>query len=414
MRSRASAWLLVASALGLPPGLAAATLSQEPLAARVEPVVRKFMAQHAKGAAGGPPAVSLAIGRDGTLLYADGFGDAARNQPATARTIYLIASITKQFTAAAVLRLIEEGARSKHGSPLSLQSAVADLLDSSAWTVGGWRAITIKDLLSMTSGLPNYTIEPPPGLDPFTPVSTTRLLDQLKGLRPTAPPGTFAYTNTGYFLLSELVERVDVNGTSRTYRQILKDEVFARLGLKDSGFETEPSIRERLAEPHYRQKPRFAKPEWLKGCGDVASSVVDLFKWDKSLIEGGVLSPEMRDLMFSDEASVDAHTFYGMGWYVAHTGGGDRYFHRGTVSGYTSFSLIVRPTPAHWLSVSLLSSGDGLDGLDGLEGVNAIRFLVLLNLLNLIRVTGGLLRCQAAAADECRKKSPVNPLTALA
>lgn len=326
------------------------------------------MAARANGATVIIPGMSIAIGGDGTLLYADGFGEAAEHRPATARSVYMVGSITKQFTAAAILRLMEKGARPEHGgAALSPATPVADVLSvAGAWTIEGGPPITVGNLLSMTSNLPNFTRRPPTQLDPWGAVPARRLLGELKDYRPSGYPGSFEYSNTSYFLLSEIIEALDVDGAPRDYRQTLNEEIFARLGLEDTGFEEDKSIRQRLAAPHYQRRPRFAKPDWLKGSGDVASSVVDLFKWDKALIEGHALSPKMRDLMFSDAARVDVWTYYGAGWFVTHKDGIDRYFHSGTVSGYTSFNLIVRPSPAHWVSVSLLSNSDGVEGLDEL------------------------------------------------
>ncbi len=140
-----------------------------------------------------------------------------------------------------------------------------------------------------------------------------RLLGEMKEYKPSGFPGSFEYSNTSYFLLSEIIEAVEVGATQRSYHQTLRDEVFSRLGLGDTGFVTDPAVERRLATAHYRRPPRFAHPDWLKGSGDVASSVVDLFKWDKALMEGHALTPGMRDLMLSDAARVDVWTYYGAG-----------------------------------------------------------------------------------------------------
>ncbi len=84
--------------------------SNDNLAARTASLIANFMAKHPDSQGVVLPAMSVAIGADGTLLYADGFGNAGPNRPATARTIYMVGSITKQFTAAAMFRLIEKGA----------------------------------------------------------------------------------------------------------------------------------------------------------------------------------------------------------------------------------------------------------------------------------------------------------------
>lgn len=321
--------------------------------------------------------MSVAIGRDGTLLYADGFGEARPHQPATAKSIYMVGSITKQFTAAAVLRLMEKGAvATRSGARLSPSLPVADVLKvADAWAIEGGPPITIGNLLSMTSNLPNFTRKPPKELDPWGAVPAHKLLGQMGTYRPSGFPGSFEYSNTSYFLLSEIIEAVKIGSTSRDYHKTLEDEVFTRLGLTNTGFESDPSFRSRLASPNYRRRPRFEKPDWLQGSADVASSVIDLFKWDKALMDGEALTNHGRDLMLSDSARVEVWTYYGMGWFITHKGGVDRYFHSGTVSGYTSFNLIVRPTPDHWVSVSLLTNSDGVEGIN--EFANSLASLVL-------------------------------------
>jgi CubicO group peptidase (beta-lactamase class C family) len=321
--------------------------------------------------------MSVAIGRDGTLLYAGGFGEARPHLPATERSIYMIGSITKQFTAAAILRLMEKGAVAKRsGARLSPSMPVADILEvADKWAIEKSPPITVGNLLSMTSNLPNFTRRPPPALDPWGAVPAHKLLGQMGTYKPSGFPGSFEYSNTSYFLLSEIIEAVRLGQTSRTYHETLEDEIFRRLGLTDTGFESEPWIRKRLVSAHYQRLPRFDKPDWLQGSADVASSVMDLFKWDKALMEGRALTGPARDLMLSDSARVEVWTYYGMGWFIIHKGGIDRYFHSGTVSGYTSFNLIVRPTTDHWVSVSLLTNSDGVEGIN--DFANSLAELVL-------------------------------------
>lgn len=364
--SRATLAILASVALACsvcPPASA-----DDQLASAVEPLMENFMAARTNGTAVVVPGMSLAIGRDGKLIYSAGYGFARTGEAASARTVYAVGSITKQFTAAAVLRLMERGAVSqKTGQPLAITLPVDAVLDvASGWTIEGGPPITVGHLLSMTSNLPNFTRRPPKPLDPWGAVPARRLLGTMKYYRPSGFPGSFEYSNTSYFLLSALMEAVNVNGMARDYHRILRDEIFSPLGLADTGFVTDSGVASRIAAPHYHRNLTFAKPDWLKGCGDVASSVIDIFNWDAALLDGRVLEPRMRDVMFSDAARVDPYTYYGAGWFINHRNGTDRYFHSGTVSGYTAFNLIVRTPPEHWLSVSLLANADGITAIDDL------------------------------------------------
>jgi len=338
------------------------------LAARTADLIANFKRRLWNPESAIPPAVSVAIGRNGTLLFADGFGDAGPGRAATARTIYMVGSITKEFTAAALLRMMEKGATIRGRSEkLELTTPVSEILNvADGWRFADGPPITIGNLLSMTSNLPNYTRRPPHALDPWGAVPARRLLTDLKDYRPSGYPGSFEYSNTSYFLLSEIMEDLSVGGIARRYQQIVRDEVFSRLGLHDTGFGNDTQIAKSIATPHYQRRPRFFQPDWLKGCGDVASTVVDIYKWDKALMDGQALSLKMRDIMLADAARVDVWTYYGAGWFITHKDGIDRYFHSGTVSGYTSFNLIVRNSAKDWISVSLLTNSDGVEDLDTL------------------------------------------------
>ncbi|MEQ1714738.1 MAG: serine hydrolase domain-containing protein [Hyphomicrobium sp.] len=317
-----------------------------------------------------PDAISVAIGLDGELVYSAGMGVAMEGVPAEPVTRYKVGSITKQFTAAAVLNLIESGAKfSGGGPPLGLDTKLVNLVpETGDWEQVGQPPITVRSLLSMSSGLPNFTRRPPPSLDPWGGVSADQLQGALPELRRSDAPGFFEYSNTGYFLLSVVMQAA---GGGRTYQKLMKEFAFSKAGLKDTGFPGDDisgndGAAHRIATPHYHRRPAFTQPDWLRGSGDVVSSVVDLFKWNKALLEGRVVGDAMRQEMFSDASRVDVWTYYGMGWFINHKEGRDTYFHSGSVPGYTGFNLISRSESGHWCSVSILTNSDGVIGLDGL------------------------------------------------
>src|SRR5262249_61896651 len=114
-------------------------------------------------------------------------------------------------------------------------------------------------------------------------------------------------------------------------------------------------------------RPACAQPHWLDGCGDMASNVVDLFAWNKALMEGRLLSAGSRDAMFADAARVDPMTYYGMGWFVGHDDAWDSYHHSGSVPGFTSYNAIQQHrADGKWISVTLLTNSDGVEDLDAL------------------------------------------------
>jgi hypothetical protein len=115
-----------------------------------------------------------------------------------------------------------------------------------------------------------------------------------------------------------------------------------------------------------RKRPAFVEADWLKGSADMASSAYDLFIWNKGLMEGKIVSRSSSALMFSDAARVGFSRYYGMGWFIEHADGADKFSHTGYVPGFSSLNMIVRSRNGSWTSVSLLTNGDGVNNLDKL------------------------------------------------
>jgi D-alanyl-D-alanine carboxypeptidase len=339
-------------------------------AAEAGGLVQRFL-QRREGVAP-PSALSVAIGVDGKLVFAEGYGEARPGVPATARTVYHIGSLTKQFTAAAMLKLIESGVRAPLSrQPIGLDTPLRDIFEGTErWGAADQPPVTVRSLLTMTSNLPNFTREPPRGADPWGAVEVPQLIAALKNEVPRGWPNTFEYSNTGYFLIAQIIEaslRDDGGGRLPTAREYVREMLLRPAGMALSGFVGDYAPDSVIALPQYRRRPAFTQPHWLDGCADMASSAVDLFAWDKALMEGRLISVSSRDAMFSDAARVDPLTYYGMGWYVRHEDRRDSYYHSGSVPGFTSYNAIERTREdGEWISVTLLTNSDGIAGLDQL------------------------------------------------
>jgi CubicO group peptidase (beta-lactamase class C family) len=339
--------------------------------ARVEALVAHFLRPRRLDATPPPPSLSLAIGVGGELVLAKGYGDAGAGRRATERTVYSIGSISKQFTAAAVLHLIEDGALAPlSGARLGLDTQMREIFsDVDAWTAADEPPITVRSLLNMTSNLPNFTRRPPANVDPWGAVAAPQLLSALKKLAPSGWPHSFEYSNTSYFLLAEIAERAtDTRRTGgESFRDLVRGEILARAGMTATGFAGEEAAGVELARPEYRRRPAFAQPDWLKGSADMTSNALDLFAWNKALMERKVIGPESLHAMFGEGGRVGPMSYYGMGWFVDHEDGWDKYRHSGTVPGYTSLNAIFSPREAPtWISITLLTNADGIEGLDAL------------------------------------------------
>ena len=161
MRVLAALIFLVSWASAAAPSMAANAWSPRKSEA-VDRIVARFL--NSRDPAERPPALSAGVGINGELVVAKGWGEAQDGVAADADTRYQIGSLTKQFTAAAVLKLIERDAgAAMNFAPLTLDRPLRELFDGvTSWEMPGAPPITVRSLLTMTSNLPNFTSEPPP------------------------------------------------------------------------------------------------------------------------------------------------------------------------------------------------------------------------------------------------------------
>lgn len=333
--------------------------------ASLDAVIDKFFKSKGRSP---PHSLAVALVRDGRLVTARGYGESAPGVPATEETVYHIGSLTKQFTAAAMLQLIDEGALARRsGRPFSLEEDVSRILPGfEHWSRGREDVVTVRRLLNMTSNLPNFTRRPPKTADPWGAVGSTELLGALQAFAPHGWPNSFEYSNTSYFLLAEIMEASSSPGDPATggYDERLK-LLFSKAGMHSTGLFRQLRDSDQLAKPHYDRRPVFIKGDWLKGSGDMVSTALDMFYWNKALMEGRVLRPELREQLFAEGGRIGPAVWYGMGFFVEHRNGRDEYTHTGAVPGYSSFNGIYRtPGPGAWAGVTLLTNSGGLDGLE--------------------------------------------------
>lgn len=336
------------------------------------------------------PSLSLSIGVGGRMVASKGYG-ASDGKPVTGRTLYEIGSITKQFTAAAALELIKSGAIAAHShARLALTTPLSAVFGNDPfWKAQPW--LTVGRLLTMRSNLPNFTRRPPDGADPWQPISADVLFRDIEKEPPSAASDDFDYSNTNYFLLAELMEQSVLPGKAQpeSYHALLRKRIFEPAGMdetrfiddKPASFDPDASVwpakpvsaalsdqTATWALPDYgrRRRPAFIHPDWLKGSADAVSSAVDLFAWDKALMDPKIVPPDIRDTLLSGQARVSPTTYYGMGWFYEQKDDAAVYSHSGAVPGYTSYNEIVRQKDGRWFSVSILSNSDQLDGLSDL------------------------------------------------
>jgi D-alanyl-D-alanine carboxypeptidase len=292
----------------------------------------------------GAPSASIAVVKDGKIACVHAYGMAnVQARTAAASTMrYSIGSISKQFTAAAILLLAEEG-------KLSLDDKVG------RWLPDLTRAseITIRQILSMTSGYQDYWPQDYVMPDMIKPTSAQAILDSWARKSLDFEPGTkWQYSNTNYIIAGLIVERV----AGMPLFEFLQKRIFLPLEMK-SVFDSdaaalpagEPRRYQRFGLGPLRAAPKEGKG-WLFAAGELAMTAEDLARWDISMIDQKVLKPASYARMQKDVLlESGAGTQYGLGVGVSIVNGHRLISHGGEVSGFTARNAVTRMTaPLSW------------------------------------------------------------------
>ncbi len=251
---------------------------------------------------------AVLVAERGQVIYqhAFGFANLEWRIPNDIATKFEIGSMTKQFTALLVLRLVNEG-RLRLDGPLStyLPYYRKDTGDR----------VTIHHLLSHTSGIPNFLAIPgfldgPDSRTKYRPEDFARRF--CSGDLHFDPGSKFEYSNSNYFLLGAVLERV----TGTTYEQLLGERIFSPLGMKDSGYTHTDEVIPRRASGYERthdglRNARFYDMSIPFAAGALFSTVGDLALWDRALYTEKLLPAPLRDLLFKPNLES-----YGYGWAI--------------------------------------------------------------------------------------------------
>lgn len=273
------------------------------------------------------PGLSLAVVKDGRVVKARGYGFAnvEHDVPASERTIYQSGSVGKQFTAAAVLLLVED-------RRLSLEDRLATFFPEAP---ASWRDITVRHLLTHTSGLRNYTDD---ALDRRRDYTDDELVALAAKSPLDFPPGTrWSYSNTGYVLLGIIVKKV----TGRFYGDILAERVFRPLGMTTARVISEADIVKHRAAGYRLVNGELKNQEWVSPSlnttadGSLYLSVLDLVQWDAALAGTTFLSEASRRAWWTPVRLASGGSYpYGMGWEVDLVRGHRMVGHGGSWQGF--------------------------------------------------------------------------------
>jgi CubicO group peptidase (beta-lactamase class C family) len=304
---------------------------------------------------------SVLVAENGKVIYKKGLGLAQMEWsiPNTPETRFRLGSITKQFTAALILQLVEQG-------KVKLDGKVSDYLPAYRKDIG--EKVTVHQLLNHTSGIPSYTSLPgffnDVSRNPFT---VDDFIKKYASNNLEFEPGSkFSYNNSGYFLLGAIVEKV----TGQTYERALRERILDPLSMKNTGYDYHGTLIEKRASGYQKTPDGYTNAPYLDmslpyAAGAMYSTVEDLYLWDQALYTDRVLSAATKELMY--KPNLDDYAY---GWVVtkaklgSETESVPKIKHGGGING---FSTVIVRFPAQQHLIVLLDNTSQGRSLEQLE-----------------------------------------------
>ena len=288
---------------------------------------------------------SVLIARNGQPIVNKGYGMAniELNVPNKAETVFRLGSVTKQFTGMAITMLQEKG-------KLSVNDPLCKFIENCPAI---WQPITIKHLLTHTSGLFNYTAFPDFAKTTVLPINSPQMIALLKDKPLDFPVGEkYSYSNSGYFFLGTIIEKV----SGKTYADFLQENIFTPLNMKNTGYDDPLRIINNRAAGYTKQGGKFLNAAYMDmsvpfAAGAMYSNTGDLLLWDQALYTEKLVSKKSLDEMFTPNKNG-----YGYGWGIGNRFGKQTISHGGAIFG---FSTEISRFPTENLTFVVLSNVQG-------------------------------------------------------
>ena len=287
---------------------------------------------------------SALAARDGKVIFSKGYGlaNAELEAPNTPQTKFRLGSITKQFTAAAILLLQERG-------KLGVQDPICKYVDACP---AAWSDVTIHHLLSHTGGIPNFTNFPDYQPKMMMPVTTQEMIARFKDKPLDFKPGEkWSYSNSGYFLLGCIIEKA----AGESYESFLQKNIFEPLKMTSTGYDHFDTILKNRATGYSLRKGKMVNSAYLDmtqpySAGSLYSTVEDLFLWNEALYSNKLLSAKSREAMMTP---IKGDYAYGLG--VQTKSGRKVISHGGGINGFNTF---LARFPAEKVTIVVLRNAD--------------------------------------------------------
>ena len=296
----------------------------------------------------GEPGAAVIIRKDGATVFRKGYGlaDLELGVPVEPDMIFRLGSITKQFTAVAILMLAQEG-------QLGLQDEITKFLPD--YPTQG-RRITVEHLLTHASGIQSYT-----DLAEWLPLwrkdfAVPELIDLFKDKPMQFEPGErWAYNNSGYILLGTIIEKV----SGKTYEEFLEERIFKPLGMKHSFYGSAERIIPRRIPGYQKGREGFVNAPYLSmtqpyAAGSLLSNVDDLAVWSEAVFSEKLVGRKWLDKAFTPFRLKDGESSgYGYGWFIADYEARPTIEHGGGINGFTTYEIAF---PRDNLYVAILTN----------------------------------------------------------
>lgn len=301
------------------------------------------------------PGVSVVVIKDGKVIKSQGYGlaNVELNVPATPDTVYKIGSLSKQFIAAGILLLVQDG-------KISLDDNISKFLEGTPET---WKPITIRHLLTHTSGI----VREAPGFDPLKIQKDADVIKTAYSLPLRFAPGEkYEYCNVGYFSLAEIVSKV----SGKPWPDSLHERVFAPLGMNATRATSMTEMVPNRANGYSWRNGKLQNASIyfaVRPSGAFLSTVLDLAKWDEALDNGKILNQSTLEQAWTPVKLNDGKTHpYGFGWNLTPIARHKRVNHGGSLPGFRAqMARFVDDK----LTVIVLTNSDNANPGDLLIGV---------------------------------------------
>lgn len=311
------------------------------------------------------PGCAVLVAKNGKIMYEKGFGTAniELSVPMEHDMVFRIGSITKQYTAIAILQLVEQG-------KIALKDSIQKFIKGFAHKE---HTITIENLLTHTSGIKDYE-----QLDAHIPNAiriefpSKQIIDSLSALPLDFPPSTkYNYSNSNYFILGCIIEQV----SGKSYKEYLEENLFKTASLSNTFYDSPTQVITNRVNGYSKYDSGYKNVDYISmslvySAGALLANVRDLFEWHKTLYAYKLVKKEMLEKAFTPFKLTDGKsTEYGYGWFIKDWKGVKSIGHGGAIDGFRSWEVYF---PGQDIFLTMLFNSDDNNFFNLFEDVSAV------------------------------------------